>query len=507
MAETTYIGAIDQGTTGTRFMVFDQGGTPVARAHREHRQIFPQAGWVEHDPREIWASTVAVCNEALDAAGIAPDRIAAIGITNQRETTLVWDAQTGAPLHNAIVWQDRRTADRCAQLERDGLAGTIRAKTGLPPDPYFSATKLEWLLANVPGLRERAEDGSALFGTVDAYLIWKLTGAHVTDPTNASRTMLFNLHDLEWDAELLDLFGVPRAMMPAVVSSAEVYGQVRRTALGDAWDGVPVAGDLGDQQAALFGQAGFAAGDAKNTYGTGSFLLKNTGPRAVSSESGLLTTIAYCLPGRPVHYALEGSIFVTGAAIQWLRDGPGIIESAEETAALAESVPDTDGVYLVPAFVGLGAPHWDPYARGTVVGITRGTSRAHLARAALEAVAYQTCDVFDAMATDLGPEETALHSLKVDGGAAANDFLCRFQSDVLGVPLVRPVVTETTALGAAFAAGLAVGYWRDLEELGALWQADRTFEPTMDDTERERLLAGWQRAVRCALAWAADREA
>jgi glycerol kinase len=500
MADDVYVGAIDQGTTGTRFMVFNRAGVPVGHAYREHSQIYPRPGWVEHDAREIWRNALAVVSEALSNVGIKPARLAAIGVTNQRETAVVWDRRTGEPVCNAIVWQDRRTADRCRELERNGVADLLVRKTGLPPDPYFSATKLEWLLQNVPGLREQAQSGNVLAGTVDAWLIWKMTGRHVTDATNASRTMLFNLHEMRWDDELLELFGVPRALLPEVRPSSEVYGTF-------ALDGmpVPVAGDLGDQQAALFGQACFSSGDTKNTYGTGAFLLRNTGERPVTSRNGLLTTVAYHLPGRPACYALEGSVFIAGAAVQWLRDGLRMIRSARETQELAESVAGTDGVYFVPAFTGLGAPYWNSYARGTIVGLTRGTGAAHVARATLEAIAYQARDVIDAMAADAatssgaGERATPQHALRVDGGAVANDFLCQFQSDVLGVPVVRPKVRETTALGAAYAAGLAVGYWKGLDEIELLWQADRVFEPMLPEEERERLYAGWKRAVRCAL--------
>jgi glycerol kinase len=500
MADEAYIGAIDQGTTGTRFMVFDRAGAPAAQAYCEHRQLYPRPGWVEHDASEIWRNTLAVVDDVLDNVGIRPDRLAAIGVTNQRETTVVWDRRTGEPVWNAIVWQDRRTADRCRELERSGVADLLRRKTGLPPDPYFSATKLEWLLANVPGLREKAQQGHVLAGTIDAYLIWKMTGRHVTDATNASRTLLFDLHAMQWDDELLDLFGVPRAMLPQVRPSAEVYGSF-------VLDGtaVPVAGDLGDQQAALFGHAGFAPDDSKNTYGTGAFLLRNTGERPVASRSGLLTTVAYHLPGRPPCYALEGSVFIAGAAVQWLRDGLGIIRTAQETERLAGSVAGADGVYFVPTFTGFGAPYWNPYARGTIVGLTRGTSAAHLARAALEAIAYQARDVIDAMTADSGRPLDSRHGLRVDGGAVANNFLCQFQSDILGVPVVRPKVLETTALGAAYAAGLAVGYWKDLSEIERLRQPGRVFEPQLPAEERERLYAGWKRAVRCAL-FSADQE-
>jgi glycerol kinase len=502
MSDEPLIGAIDQGTTGTRFMAFGTDGTPRARAYREHRQIFPRPGWVEHNAEEIWQSTCAVVAEALSAGGIAPERIAAVGVSNQRETTVVWDASTGRCVHNAIVWQDRRTAPRIREIEREGRGADIRERTGLKPDPYFSATKLEWLLQNVAGLRERAERGEALAGTVDTWLIWKLTGAHVTDPTNASRTMLFNLRTMDWDEELLALFGVPRAMLPEVRPSSALYGEcdLGRVA-GGASARVPVAGDLGDQQAALFGQACFAPGDTKNTYGTGSFLLRNTGETPVESRHGLLTTVAYHLPGAPPRYALEGSVFITGAAVQWLRDGLGVIAAAPETGKLARSVPDTGGVYFVPAFAGLGAPYWEPDARGTIVGLTRGTGVAHLARATLEAIAYQTRDVVEAMAADAEAVGLA-ECLKVDGGAAANDFLCQFQSDLLGLPVVRPVVRETTALGAAYAAGLAAGCWKDLHEIRALWRAERTFEPAADRRLTESLYGGWKAAVRAALRWA-----
>jgi len=500
MTEEQFIGALDQGTTGTRFIVFDRAGRPLGSAYREHCQVYPRPGWVEHDAAEIWRNAGAVVGEALGSVGVGAGRLAAIGVTNQRETVVVWDRRTGEPVCNAIVWQDRRTAGRCRELEAAGMGGMLRRKTGLPPDPYFSATKLEWLLANVPGLRERAERGEVLAGNIDAYLIHRMTGRHVTDATNASRTLLFDLHEMRWDEELLELFGVPAAMLPEVRPSSEVYGEFALDGTG-----VPVAGDLGDQQAALFGQAGFAPGDTKNTYGTGAFLLRNTGEQPVESGNGLLTTVAYHLPGRPPCYALEGSVFIAGAAVQWLRDGLGIIRSAAETEALAESVDGTDGVYFVPAFTGLGAPYWEPEARGTVVGLTRGTTAAHIARAALEAIAYQARDVIDAMAADAGQPLDPQYGLRVDGGAVANNFLCQFQSDILGVPVVRPKVLETTALGAAYAAGLAVGYWRDLAEIEGLWQADRVFEPKLSADERETLYAGWKRAVRCAL-FSAEQE-
>jgi glycerol kinase len=490
-------------------MVFDRAGQPVASAYREHRQIFPRPGWVEHDAEEIWQNTMTVMAEALSRAGLGLGDLAAIGVTNQRETTVLWDAATGQPLHSAIVWQDRRTAQRCDELKARGLEDRIRGKTGLPLDAYFSATKIEWLLRHC---RDAIAGRRVLFGNIDTWLIWKLTGQHVTDATNASRTLLFNLDTLEWDDELLRLFGVPRAILPRVRPSSEVYGVLAPDRCGNRLDNlkvagtlpaVPVAGDLGDQQAALFGQAGFAAGEMKNTYGTGSFLLRNVGPVRTPPRAGLLSTVAYALPGQPASYALEGSIFITGAAIQWLRDGLGIIRSAAETEALALSVPDTGGVYFVPALAGLGAPHWDPYARGTLFGLTRGTRAAHIVRAALEAIAYQTRDVVEAMLG--GPvSPAALPALKVDGGAVKNSFLCQFQADMLGVPVLRPRVEETTALGAAYAAGLAVGFWADLDGIRRLWQPERTFSPGMPAESRGLLYARWQQAVQCALSWRAE---
>ncbi|MFQ5795657.1 MAG: glycerol kinase GlpK [Candidatus Bipolaricaulia bacterium] len=498
-----YIAAIDQGTTGTRFMIFDRSGTPVASAYREHRQLYPRPGWVEHDPEEIWRWTLEVIEAALESGAIEPSQLEAIGIANQRETTVVWDAATGAPLHNAIVWQDRRTAERCRTLQRQGYEAVLRERTGLPIDPYFSATKLEWCLEQVPGLRGRVERGEARFGTIDSWLIWKLTGAHVTDYTNASRTMLFDVERLIWDEELLELFSIPRTMLPEVRPSvdAQIYGYTDEQVIGAR---IPVCGDLGDQQAALFGQAGFIAGEVKNTYGTGSFLLLNTGEEPVVSEHGLLTTIAYGYgrsgegEGDAVRYALEGSIFITGAAVQWLRDGLGLIREAAETETLARAVESSDGVYFVPALVGLGAPHWDPFARGLLIGLTQGTRREHIVRATLEAIAYQTRDVVEAMEADSG---LRLERLKVDGGVVKNNFLCQFQSDILNRPVIRPVVGETTALGAAYAAGLAVGYWKDLDELQRNWKVDRVFEPSMDETDRERFYVGWQRAVKRAKQW------
>jgi glycerol kinase len=500
MADAQYIGALDQGTTGTRFMIFDRMGVPVARAYREHEQIYPAPGEVEHDAREIWRNALAVISTALSESGMEASQLAATGVTNQRETVVVWDRRTGEPVANAIVWQDRRTAERCREMAEQGLAGALRRKTGLPPDPYFSATKLEWMLKAMPDLRQRAERGEVLAGTIDSWLIWKMTGQHVTDATNASRTMLFDLGTMGWDDELLDLFSVPRAMLPEVKTSAEVYGHFD---LGGTR--VPVAGDLGDQQAALFGQAGFYPGDTKNTYGTGSFLLRNTGGERVASTNGLLTTVAYDLPGHEACYALEGSVFIAGAAVQWLRDGLGLIGTAAETEQLAMSVGDTGGVHFVPAFAGLGAPYWNPDARGTIVGLTGASTGAHLARATLEAIGCQARDVLDAMAADTGQPVNPEHGLRVDGGAVANDFLCQFQSDVLGMKVVRPVVRETTALGAAFAAGLAVGFWDNPGELARLWRAERTFTPRISSRERDLIYGEWRRAVRCAISYAGDR--
>jgi glycerol kinase len=494
-----YILALDQGTTSSRAILFDHSGRIVKVAQEEFAQIYPQPGWVEHDPESIWGTQLGTARRALAAAGVGPGQLAAIGITNQRETTVVWDRGTGAPLHNAIVWQCRRTAAACDRLRSEGWAEPIRAKTGLVVDAYFSGTKVAWLLEHVPGLRAKAESGEALFGTIDSYLIWRLSGGrlHVTDVSNASRTMLFNIHTLDWDDEILARLQIPRAMLPDVRPSSQPYGVTDAGLFGAE---VPIAGAAGDQQAALFGQACFAPGDAKNTYGTGCFLLLNTGREPVASERGLLTTIAWQLDGeKNVTYALEGSVFIAGAAIQWLRDGLGIITRAAESESLAREVPDTGGVYFVPAFVGLGAPYWDAYARGTMVGLTRGTDRRHLARAALEAICYQSRDVLEAMALDSG---IRLASLKADGGAACNDLLMQLQADLLGVRVQRPKVTETTALGAAYLAGLAVGFWPGKEEIAAQWQADAEFVPQMTDRRRDALYAGWQRAVERARKWA-----
>ena len=509
MATETYVGAIDQGTTGTRFMVFDHGGQVVASAYEKHEQIYPEPGWVEHDPVEIWENTKRVIHDALASADLSSDQLAGIGVTNQRETTLLWDAESGSPVHNAIVWQDRRTTDRVEELQETGMAGPIREKTGLEVDAYFSATKAEWLLENADPIKlqrsrpddvqARAENGDVLFGTVDSWLVYNLTGNHVTDVTNASRTMLFDIHEMAWDDELLDEFGVPRAMLPEVRPSSDddYYGTTDSEEFLDAE--VPVAGALGDQQAALFGQACFDEGDAKNTYGTGSFFLMNTGTEAVESEHGLLTTVGFQRSGEPVRYALEGSIFVTGAAVEWLEDVE-LIDDPGETEELARSVDSTDGVYVVPAFTGLGAPHWDGRARGTIVGMTRGTRREHIVRATLESIAYQTRDVAEAMEADSGIE---MEQLRVDGGAVKNNFLCQLQADILDVDIVRPEVDETTALGSAYAAGLAVGYWETADELRDNWRVDREFEsndPDDVDANYER----WGDAVERSKEWATE---
>ena len=505
----TYVGAIDQGTTGTRFMAFDRRGRVVARAYETHEQLFPQPGWVEHDPVEIWEHTKAVVTRGLDDAGLDATQLDALGIANQRETTVVWDAQSGEPVHNALVWQDRRTTDRVEALDAAEL-DTIREKTGLAADAYFSATKVGWLLDNAASsnleaargedLRDRARDGDLRFGTIDTWLIWNLTGNHVTDITNASRTMLFDIGALEWDDELLTMFDVPRALLPEVRPSSDeaLYGSTDPDGFLGAE--IPVAAALGDQQAALFGQTCFDAGDAKATHGTGSFLLLNTGDEAVSSDHGLLTTVGFQRSGQPVQYALEGSIFATGAAIEWLVD-LGLVDDAAETADLARSVESTDGVYVVPALSGLGAPYWDGRARGTIVGLTRGTRTAHLVRATLEAIAYRTRDVVEAMAADAG---FGITSLRVDGGAAANDVLCQLQADVLQRSIDRPVVAETTALGAAYAAGLAVGYWDSVDELRSNRRVDRSFVPGLDVEEADASYLRWGDAVERALDWARD---
>jgi len=488
VAGMKHILALDQGTTSSRTIVFDHAGSVVASAQKEFRQIFPKAGWVEHDATEIWATQLQTAKDVIAKAGLTAGDIAAIGITNQRETTLVWDRDSGVPIHNAIVWQDRRTAERCDQLKARGLTSVIKRKTGLVVDAYFSGTKLEWILKNVAGARAKAKAGKLAFGTIDSWLVWNLTGGrvHVTDPSNASRTMLFNVRSGEWDEELLKLFGVPRSVLPTVASSSEVYGET--TLFGGR---VPIAGIAGDQQAALFGQACTQPGMVKNTYGTGCFMLMNTGTKPIASKNNLLTTVAWRI-GNRTEYALEGSIFIAGAVVQWLRDGLGIIKSSSEVEALAAQVTDPDGVYLVPAFAGLGAPHWDQYARGLVAGVTRGTTAAHIARAALEGIAFQVADVLRAMEADA---HIKLKELRVDGGASANNLLMQFQSSLLGVPVVRPRVTETTALGAAYLAGLAVGYWKDQKQIAAQWQVDRRFTPAMKPPERKRLEAGWRKAL------------
>ncbi len=488
--------ALDQGTTSSRAIVFDHAGQIVSVAQQEFRQIFPQAGWVEHDPEEIWTTQLAVAREALGRAGLTARDVAAIGITNQRETTVVWDRATGAPVYNAIVWQDRRTSGFCDTLKAAGLGDGIQRKTGLVIDAYFSGSKLRWILDHVPGARARAERGELAFGTIDTWLAWKLTrgGLHLTDPSNASRTMLYDIVKGDWDDELLGWLGVPRGVLPEVRASGEVLG---RTAAGVFDAAIPIAGIAGDQQAALFGQQCFTRGLAKNTYGTGCFMLMNVGREAAASKHRLLSTVAWRI-GANTDYALEGSVFVGGAVVQWLRDGLGIITSSAEVEPLAASVPDAGGIYLVPAFAGLGAPHWDQYARGLLVGVTRGTTKAHLARAALEGIAFQVADVLDVMKADSG---IALDELRVDGGAAANGLLMQFQADILGVPVARPKVIETTALGAAFLAGLAVGFWASPAELEEAWQLDRRFEPRMGADERASRRARWTKALERARDW------
>ena len=483
-----YIIALDQGTSSSRAIVFDHEGNALSVSQKEFTQHFPQPGWVEHDPMEIWATESGVMMEAVAALRAEPDEIAAIGITNQRETTVVWDAATGKPICNAIVWQDRRTSEFCDSLKAQGLTERIREKTGLIIDAYFSGTKIRWILENVPGARERAEKGELRFGTVDSWLVWNLTGGrvHVTDVTNASRTMLFNIHTLQWDEELLQLLGVPASMMPEVRSSSEIYGTT--SLLGGE---IPVAGMAGDQQAALFGQMCTEPGTVKNTYGTGCFLLMNTGSEPIMSRNNLLTTIAWKI-GDTVHYALEGSIFVAGSVVQWLRDGLGIIRSSAEIEGLARSVADNGGVYFVPALTGLGAPYWDQYAKGTITGITRGTTAAHIARAALEGIAFQTMDIVSAMGKDAG---VPLKELKVDGGASRNNLLMQFQADIIGAQVIRPKVTETTALGAAYLAGIAVGFWAGIDEVKQQWKAERIFVPSASESDVTAAKAGWADAI------------
>ncbi|MBQ4383326.1 MAG: glycerol kinase GlpK [Firmicutes bacterium] len=494
-----YIMALDQGTTSSRCILFDHNAQMVSVAQKEYRQIFPQPGYVEHDPNDIWASQLSVAMEAMAQAGIRVNEIAAIGITNQRETTIVWDKATGKPVYNAIVWQCRRTADRVSRIYEDGFDKTLTEKTGLIPDPYFSATKLEWILDHVPGSRERAERGELLFGTVDTWLLWNLTGGSVfaTDVTNASRTMLYNIHTLEWDEEILNYFRIPRQMLPEVKDSSCIFGHTSEKVLGGE---VPIGSLVGDQQGSLFGQCCFTPGSVKNTYGTGCFLLMNTGSNCVASKNRLLTTIAVGENGK-VQYALEGSVFVGGAVIQWLRDEMRLFPHASDSERYARAVPDTAGVYLVPAFTGLAAPFWDPYARGTVVGLTRGCTKDHFIRAALESIAYQSYDVFDAMQKDTGMQ---IRNLKVDGGASANEFLMQFQADLIQGSVVRCAINETTALGAAYLAGLACGFWKDKEELTLLTQSGKTYVSGMDRSEQEQKLRGWHKAVARSLQWAKE---
>lgn len=491
-----FILSLDQGTTSSRAIVFDKKGSIVSVAQKEFTQLFPQPGWVEHDANEIWSTQLGVAAEAITKAGLTVKNIAAIGITNQRETTVIWDKTTGKPIHNAIVWQDRRTASFCDELKASGKAQIIQQKTGLVIDAYFSATKIKWILDEVPGARERAVKGELCFGTVDSWLLWKLTNGqvHATDVSNASRTMLFNIHTLQWDEELLTLFDVPATILPQVKSSSEVYGHTQHILTAE---NIPIAGIAGDQQAALFGQMCTQPGMVKNTYGTGCFMLMNTGEKAVPSTHHLLTTIAWQVNG-VTQYALEGSVFIAGAVVQWLRDGLKIIRNSADVEILAHEVLNSDGVYVVPAFAGLGAPYWNQHARGTIVGITRGTTSAHIARAALDSIAFQTMDVLKAMEADSG---IAIKELRVDGGATANNLLMQFQSDLLDTKVVRPMITETTALGAAYLAGLAVGFWKNMEEIQQQWQVDRSFSPQMEQKERTSLSSGWKRAVGAAVSW------
>ncbi|WP_205941115.1 glycerol kinase GlpK [Albibacterium indicum] len=492
----TYILSLDQGTTSSRAIVFNKNGDVISIAQKEFQQHYPSPGWVEHDPLEIWSTQLGVATEAVSKAGLSASQIAGIGISNQRETTVVWDRKTGKPIFNAIVWQDRRTAGYCDQLKKEGHEDAIRHKTGLLIDSYFSGTKIRWILENVEGAREKAEKGELAFGTVDSWLIWKLTNGetHVTDVSNASRTMLYNIHSLSWDQELLSLLDIPESMLPEVRSSSEVYGKTA----GDIFSvRIPIAGIGGDQQAALFGQLCTQSGMVKNTYGTGCFMLMNIGSEPIISKNNLVTTIAWKI-GDEVSYALEGSIFIAGAVVQWLRDGLGIIKKSEEVEALAKQVKDTDGVYLVPAFAGLGAPHWDAYARGTIVGLSRGSTSAHIARAALESIAFQTVDILKAMEADSGVD---IHELRVDGGATANDLLMQFQSDILAADVVRPKLTEVTAIGAAYLAGLAVGYWENIQDIQEQWQIDKVFKPSGEINIADRM-TNWDRAVKTAKAWA-----
>jgi len=496
MSQNTYILALDQGTTSSRSIVFDRKGTIISTAQKEFGQIYPQPGWVEHDPLEIWSSQSATAAEVLTRADLTADNIAAVGITNQRETTIVWDKNTGRPVYNAIVWQDRRTADYCGQLKRDGVEAMVTEKTGLRIDPYFAGTKLRWILENVDGARQKAEDGSLLFGTVDCWIAWQLSGrrVHVTDTSNAARTLLYNVNTHDWDDELLELFDIPRQLLPEVKASSEVVGEVGPK---QSPAGVPIAGMAGDQHAALFGQTCFSPGMAKSTYGTGSFLLMNMGTERVKSENNLLSTVAWKI-GDTVEYALEGSVFIAGAAVQWIRDELQLVRTAKELDRLAASVEDTGGLYLVPAFAGLGAPHWDPYARGAALGMTRGTNRAHFCRAALESIAYQTADLISAMEKDSG---ISLKELRVDGGASNSKPLLQFQSDLLQEKVVRPKCIETTALGVAYLAGLAVGFWESRDEIRENWEIDLTFSPQRDAEEMNALQRGWDKAVERSKDW------
>ena len=495
-----YVAAIDQGTTSTRFIIFDHEGNGIAVDQKEHRQIFPKPGWVEHDALEIWTRTQEVINGALEKGNISSKDILAIGITNQRETTIVWNKNTGRPIYNAIVWQDTRTDVIINELSKDGGQGRFRDKTGLPLATYFSGPKIKWILDNVDGARARAENGELLFGNIDTWLIWNLTSreAHITDVTNASRTMMMNLSSLDWDDEILNVLDIPRAMLPQIRSSSEIYGHIAGASHDSPLRGIPIAGDLGDQQAALFGQTCFSPGEAKNTYGTGCFMLMNTGEDPVPSKAGLLTTLGYQIGNQKAVYALEGSIAITGALIQWLRDNLGLIQTSAEVEALAESVQDNGGIYFVPAFSGLFAPYWKSDARGAIVGMTRYINKGHIARAALEATAYQTREVLDAMEADSGVKLT---SLKVDGGMVFNELLMQFQSDILNVSVFRPKVAETTALGTAYAAGLAVGFWKDFDELKANWGRDKEWRPAMDENVRKKLYSGWKKAVTRTFDW------
>ena len=496
-----YVAAIDQGTTSTRCILFDHSGNIVALDQKEHQQIYPKPGWVEHDAIEIWNNTLEVMGGALKNANATSEDVAAIGITNQRETALVWEKKTGKPIYNAIVWQDTRTASICNELAENGGQDRLRAKTGLPLATYFSAPKIKWILDNVPGARDRAEKGELLFGNIDTWLIWNLTGQHVTDVTNASRTLLMNLNTLNWDDEILSILHIPDALLPEIRSSSEIYGRVgdlKRTLYAWPMVGVPVAGDLGDQQAALFGQTCYSPGEAKNTYGTGCFMLLNTGEKPIQSENGLLTTLGYKIGEQPAVYCLEGSIAITGALVQWLRDNLGLIEKSSDVETLANTVEDNGGIYFVPAFSGLFAPYWRSDARGAIVGMTRYVNKGHIARAALEATAYQTREVLEAMEADSG---VSLTTLKIDGGMVFNDLLMQFQSDILDVLVIRPKVAETTAVGAAYAAGLAVGFWKDFDELRANWGKDHEWQPQMDADTRDNLYAGWKKAVTRTFDW------